>query len=425
MITEIRTHRDNCKESLRSFKIAEHPGKFGQEQEYTAQKILENINLILVGVTSLTKKPIKFIQNSTWSERRDLAGWLNELNAHIVSKDLPAIINTLESIKPFLRSIGIYFTNERVEAHEEYIRRLLVNASGLSQHIIKAEAIESKTKEIEQEISESHQQLTEIYGEQLLRIETLGETINSTEREREKLAGIVEQDSARSQEVERILTEAKSHKGVIDGFVQRISQRESQLEDQEEMTREYIEKLEAFKAGHERYNSEADELIKQSKSALELSTSVGLSKAFSAQYDKANKRFPKFFWITTAGILGGLAVYLGWLALDETNSVAAVMGRISLLPILIAGAWFCAGQYVKQKNIAEDYAYKAVLAKSIVGFSDQLSTESQKGDDHSIFMRLALYEMIKNPLRKHPREASSMSELLNKLSGLFKINTPE
>jgi hypothetical protein len=31
----------------------------------------------------------------------------------------------------------------------------------------------------------------------------------------------------------------------------------------------------------------------------------------------------------------------------------------------ISVAWFCAGQYTKLRNIAEDYAYKTMLAQSI------------------------------------------------------------
>jgi hypothetical protein len=32
----------------------------------------------------------------------------------------------------------------------------------------------------------------------------------------------------------------------------------------------------------------------------------------------------------------------------------------------ISVAWFCAGQYTKLRNIAEDYAYKTMLAQSII-----------------------------------------------------------
>ena len=75
--------------------------------------------------------------------------------------------------------------------------------------------------------------------------------------------------------------------------------------------------------------------------------------------------------------------------------------------ILIAAAWFCAGQYVKQRNIAEDYAYKAALAKSMVGFSEQLSTESDKGAEYSYFIRSVLSEMLNDPLRKHSQKTST------------------
>ena len=47
--------------------------------------------------------------------------------------------------------------------------------------------------------------------------------------------------------------------------------------------------------------------------------------------------------------------------------------RTGIKAYTIAGAIFCANQYIRQKNVIEDYTYKMVLAKSIVGFSEQLN----------------------------------------------------
>ena len=426
-ITQIRTNRDNLQESLRTFRVAEFTGNYGPEQEYTSQKIIEGIKLIVIGVTALTKSPAKFIHSSTLADRQNLAGYLSEFNTHIKNKDLNSLVDTLENTKSFFRIIGSSFTNERIEAYEESLNKLLEDFSSLSQHIIDAEAIKSETNEIKEKVDSSHHLLNKTFDRLDLAAESLKDSINSTAEERRKLTKLIEQDSARSQQIEQILTEAKSHKGVIDSYVEKISERETQLENQGTETKAYTDKLKTFEADYANLLSQINDLKKDSISALELSTSVGLSKAFSTQYKVANKFSPKLFWISTAVIFGGFAVYLGWevIEINEETSLAVIMSRISLLPILIAGAWFCIGQYVKQKNIAEDYAYKAVLAKSIVGFSEQLATESNKGDDHSIFMRLALSEMIKNPLRKHKGETSAVSETLNKLAEIFKIKTPE
>ena len=110
--------------------------------------------------------------------------------------------------------------------------------------------------------------------------------------------------------------------------------------------------------------------------SLEYKTAEGLSAAFTTQYDRANNKKLNIFWLVSASFFVAASIGVGvWVALNEEIQLPAVVSRISLLPILLGGAWFSAGQYVKQKNIAEDYAYKSVLAKSIVGFSDQLSTD--------------------------------------------------
>ena len=76
------------------------------------------------------------------------------------------------------------------------------------------------------------------------------------------------------------------------------------------------------------------------------------------------------------------------------------MGRIALLPFPIAGAIFCANQFVKQKNIIEDYAYKMVLSKAIVGFSEQIKKHgADDGQEYIHYIKTVLEEIHKDPLR--------------------------
>ncbi|UOU99855.1 hypothetical protein MUU74_07855 [Chryseobacterium daecheongense] len=66
--------------------------------------------------------------------------------------------------------------------------------------------------------------------------------------------------------------------------------------------------------------------------------------------------------------------------------------------ISITGATFCAKQYTKQSNIAEDYAYKAVLSKSIIAFTEEI----KKRDDKKVaeYLEKVLSEIHQDPLRK-------------------------
>ncbi len=54
-ITQLRTHRDEIKKSLRSIKVSQYAGqKFGHEEEYVAKGIVAGIDAILVDISALT-----------------------------------------------------------------------------------------------------------------------------------------------------------------------------------------------------------------------------------------------------------------------------------------------------------------------------------------------------------------------------------
>src|SRR5690606_28599867 len=102
-------------------------------------------------------------------------------------------------------------------------------------------------------------------------------------------------------------------------------------------------------------------------------TAEGLSASFDAQYTDAKDNRKLNRWIIGAAISLGVTLALGlFVLMTIQDEWFIVLGRILLLPIPISAAIFCSQQYVKQKNIIEDYAYKTTIAKSIVGFSEQL-----------------------------------------------------
>ena len=128
---------------------------------------------------------------------------------------------------------------------------------------------------------------------------------------------------------------------------------------------------------------------------------------FNERYAETKSDRQRKFWIVAAAVLVAGAVALGiWITWDTKVTLAVVAGRVSLIPILIAGAWFCAHQYVKLANISEEYAYKSVLSKSIVGFSEQMSRDNDAESDHSHYIRTVLAEIHTNPLRAQAKTAA-------------------
>ena len=83
-----------------------------------------------------------------------------------------------------------------------------------------------------------------------------------------------------------------------------------------------------------------------------------------------------------------------------------IIWRLALLPITISWAIFSASQYVKQKNLIEDYAYKLVLVKSIIWFSEELlKVKENTNDGYQQYITKTLDELLQDPLRdKNPKK---------------------
>ena len=121
-----------------------------------------------------------------------------------------------------------------------------------------------------------------------------------------------------------------------------------------------------------------------------------------------------------------------WILQTAPDQIGLLIGRISLLPLPIIGAIFCANQYTKQKNIIEDYAYKMVLSKAIVGFSEQLKKNgSDTNEEYVHYIKTALEEIHKYPLRKREKNKESKSEtpdlkdLVEVAEKIVKMSKPE
>ena len=158
-------------------------------------------------------------------------------------------------------------------------------------------------------------------------------------------------------------------------------------------------------------------------------TAEGISASFKTRFDDASQPKRYGWWIFGASICISIAIVLGvWVANSDTES-NFIIGRISLIPLPIIGALFCAKQYTKQKNLIEDYAYKMVLAKAIVGFSEQLKKNgSDDNSEYVHYIKTSLEEIHKDPLRKRDREKKSnelnldnIIEIAEKIKKLVKI----
>ena len=240
---------------------------------------------------------------------------------------------------------------------------------------------------------------------------------------------------ANEKQVKDKLDSVKSAEEIFNTFIRKIDDREVQLEGQNEKTNSYQEKLTSFSKQHSESLEEISKLIEKSKQALQYTTAAGISAAFQTQYEDAKDHWNTLPWliasvsflVLTIGI--GSWIVGGW-GIDTTNAqehLYSLIGRLSMLPLTITASIFCANQYIKQKNIIEDYAYKAVLSKSIIAFSEELRKKDD--NEYSEYISTVLKEIHQDPLRKRSKSKEEMSlkegnptlEVISKLEELLKI----
>jgi hypothetical protein len=114
-------------------------------------------------------------------------------------------------------------------------------------------------------------------------------------------------------------------------------------------------------------------------------------------------------WLRFAGafILIAIALTAWFISINQSTDLNTTLARISIISLPFAGAWFCAGQYTKLKNIAEDYAYKTMLAQSIIGFSEQLKDKDDNNEAYKTYMKKMLDEIHQHPVKTKGNQAQA------------------
>ncbi|MDQ0432652.1 putative nuclease with TOPRIM domain [Pantoea agglomerans] len=179
-----------------------------------------------------------------------------------------------------------------------------------------------------------------------------------------------------------------------------------------------------------------DTILTQAESVLGKASTAALGQFFKEQYEHSKQ----FLWIwplmgfaflSGAILICVITVFPGLIntgpskdilpGIDET---AFIISRLVVSPLFLVGAWFCATQYVKRKNIIEDYGYKKVLSLSLLSFKAEI--EKTGVQNTTEFIRAVQNELIKSPLdsldRKHlKRESDFLKNLQSEvMSGMLK-----
>jgi len=409
----ISTNLEVYQNYLKSQNTNIETAQYGNEQEYCIKGLIGGIKNVLSDVSYLAKSHNIFIKISTYSERSSLQSHLSNLNSYIQNRQHQNIATTIDTLKTIIRNFNLPVNKERFVDYMNEIDNMQRTAMLLDEEITN-----TKNRLIEStKIFEEIQQNQTAFEEKCNELETKKGELETTVEEFTDNFGSFKDLATKATQNESIitekLTEVQESEEVFNEFIEQIEEREKQLEKQSTTTQNYEILLAEYTEKQNEIVRESQSLIDKAIQALNYSNATGLSAAFSAQHEKANDK-SKIGWLIGSGIfliitLGlGVWIVTGW-GIDESvkNPILSIVGRLCMIPFALLASMFCANQYVKQKNIIEDYAYKTVLAKSMVAFSEELRVkEPQK---YAEYLSTVLKEIHQDPLRKRGKEKDEVT----------------
>ena len=420
-MTTIKATLDNIRQNLDGFRDYHRAQgtdmdscAYGHENEYCLQGIIGGIKNILTDVSTLVRSHILFLKMSTYNERIELNQNLANLNSSLTSRRTADIVNYLEWLKSRLRTYNLRSDRDRFVEFSDALDNLCIKEMKLEDGL---KDVVNKLTEAEEtyiKIQEKQSEYNDIIQELSDKKDDFVSEYDNFVSEVGDFKALAEKAKTNEQTVADHLKQVEADREIFDEFVEKIEDREKVLEKQDAATNAYEKKLEEFDQDQQKKLREVASLIEKAMQALQYTTAAGMSAAFQEQYDKTNSVWSKRWWLIAA--LGFLIVTLGigaWIVAgwgikgDQNTQLFSLIGRLSMVPFTILAAIFCANQYVKQKNLAEDYAYKAVLTKSIVAFSDELREKDEKG--YSEYISTVLKEIHQDPLRKRSKEKDEIT----------------
>ena len=377
---------------------------YGDESEYSVNGIVAGVKNVLTDMRFLVKSHNLFIKLSTLGERNQIVNELSNINTHLSTNRVVNVIRSLDQLKLLLRTYNLRIDRQRYLDFNTTIDELCRKAVSLSDEI---ENVKNKLNESEKTytlIEEKKQEFENILAELVEQKDSFSAEFDSFKKETSDFRDLANSAQANSKTISSNLSITNEAKVTFDDFIAKIDERESQLNRQGKSTEEYNVKLEEFAKSYREKLDEVQNLIEKSKQALQFTTAEGMSAAFATQYQNANKWYYKVGWLSGALVFVILTLLIGaWIVTGygvqqkEETMWFSLIGRLSMIPFTIYAAIFCSQQYVKQKNLVEDYAYKSVLSKSIIAFSEELRKNDP--EKYTEYLSTVLREIHQDPLR--------------------------
>lgn len=318
--------------------------------------------------------------------------------------NLPSIIEQIENLYDNIQSSGLILSMLSESNVENEIKEITKLKKNYADFIKKFD----ETKRTLDFINKKRKELENVE-------EKKNELYTSLKDNKEDSDIVYAKIEATQKETLSILKEIKDNQATIEITKLSASTFSENIDEYKKNIIEIENKAKEVVAKEEKINS----LIKSAEEALKLKSAEGISAAFSSQYELASQEINSKKWlrwsVSLLVVALGLTIWIigGW-GIKDPNSISSIVGRIVAVGISVAGAVFCSKQYVKQKNIAEDYAYKATLSKSIVAFAEEIAVSDEEGKQVGNYLNKVLTEIHKDPLRE--RTMKNDSNLLDEKS---------
>ncbi len=275
-IANIRDMKNTIKDRIKkiNFNTDDEQSFFGQEAQYTYKGLIDVIDALLIDIATLIKAPKHFLKLSTYQERHGIYQSLNNVNQHL--EDPNNLFSHLEQLKQKIRPFHIRYTSERLINFDDELSELTENKLKFQQDLedLKNELVTVTTKKEEAEklfesLETQHSELQDNIDKSNNKLLELDNSINGTNNNAVHISDIKSQSD--------------SHKEIIDNFVEKIINREQELESQTVKTSDFKKQLENFTTERAKLLETANSLIKEAKTALGYKKAEGISGAFQTQ----------------------------------------------------------------------------------------------------------------------------------------------
>ena len=370
-------------------------------EEFTLADIISDIDFLLKQIILLKKDEKLLLNYTTLNDRNNIFNYLTQLNSYLEQNNLSLICQSINNLKSIIRLIPIFINDKNINNLLNSLTEVIWKNAELERDLLNYKNIINKINQKKYEIDWVSDELSK-------NNDILKSNISNLENEYNNLNNKVNTATIQVNQITEILNKAKSNEWVINNFISEIEEWESKLKNQEKQTLNYETKLSEYTKKYIEILEEANTLIISAKQALNYKTAEWISSAIQTQYESENDWHKQYWWIIWAWVFVLIALWiaiwiLSWQWASNTidwKFISVMIWRIFLIPVSLWVAWFCSKQYLKQKNLSDDYAYKMVLTKSIVWFSETLLKVKETNAWYQSFIKKVLDEIMRDPLRE-------------------------